>query len=1532
MDEDPIVQPLTNDELNADLGTPAPQPVGPSDIAVPPEMSASPDDPVRRVGDSITQLQQRPQDMTGTSEMMRPVSTLGEERRYRGKGEPNLSIKPEHVDALRKNQNDPDAVAAFDVKYGEGASTSFLTLPKKEHIDALRSKRNDEEAVEAFNAIYGPGMANLYATLYDADTNPNQRYQAAVAITNILTGVEESPKKSLLGEIGSAIFSGAAKGLVQEPARSLGLLDPNGPTYDRSSEEGVNIGINDYPITSGIIEGVTQFVAPFLVGGAVIRPTEAAGALGTVTNWSRAFGLGYLVDMFAMSPDDPLLKDNLKKLATFFGQPDMDLSWLPSVKDFDSEWEKRKQRGLEGGVAGTAIEAVLKMVAVGFKAAKNLIPAKPVEAVPTPDDLAQARMANATGLPDTAVQGELPLGNMLDGDQAAQVRMDRGAAAGRFDASTESPADAVRGLPGTEEAITTTREPMLPMDLPRELNNAPSARQGGPVLNAEDQALRDLFGVTEPVQLDLGVPKPDGLPANGQGLLFGEGMPMQSPPPRGGAVEASIPTPAPSKTATRMETLENALTPRTPEERNVLKLIENPTPTPPNLLQKLIGDIPDLTFTRNSTGNLVAGMTDTSFGAVRRAIEPFVDDVIKISQSDPDALIRYFNRSNTPDEVEKFAAVVNAAVRNVTDEIGIVDAKLAALEKAGRKAEASLLLKSEGTPLVTLKSKLDKVDRPLGTMAAQMLARRNIESRLTAAVRVRSAELRAKGISDRDIITLVADAIDNSKIDFRKVDTLTKQRDIAFKQGDTKAVERLDKELTKILDNIEKQSGKNLESIFTRVTGVLAEIKTTNILSGQPTLLINLIAPPVSYAVRNAGAIVGATVSQGFRIDKGLKLALSQQRARAIGLAVGERTKRRILLDIAESVLREDSKMFSNDLVNPGGSAYINAARLGIDPTSKIGIGVNIAGKVQRAQTWPLAFTDELYGQIAVRSEIGAEAGFTFQRNLDQYLDGLTARVNDPATTAAERASAKKELADLQKNPTITFEVETPVMTKVDGVDKELTVFESKTMNLKEFIEYSINKAFDADGRLIDPRAAEELEAILLRDPFTSRVGQFVEKAFNSWPILRWLQPILRIPINGTIRSLEQIPGMQLLIRDPQSIYSDLKGLNGPRREIEARGRMIVGTAISSAAWMLASYGLTTGEEDQNPIKRKNAQTAGSTQGYNTKVGDGWYALGQLEAIGMPFRLASNFHQTMRNYEMRPDNAEKWVQHLFAASAYSVAASFRDIPLADLLKDAAALIKTIDKIEDDPGAGGRRWEQFVQRQISSFIPAYLRGANRSYDPTLLDPKGETIGQTVLNIFKAEFGMRDEVPRAYDVLGRPMQPARSLRPLIGIFAPLDARIQDKEQFVVESIKRIEDLTSRAIFALAPTPFGLPKVDLREYPSSIGNRNVAETYFKNYEMLKDGNGQTVSEALYVLFRGAEMTPSAIGNMDYNGPLTTDALSTVRRFQKMAWEVTLIQEGPPGTRLNTEVKKVEQIKLNARDPRQDAVISPFAPGFAR
>ncbi len=116
----------------------------------------------------------------------------------------------------------------------------------------------------------------------------------------------------------------------------------------------------DNEIFAGLVEGGTQFAV------AAVPAAKLVKAMTTYNAAARGFIWGAIADFTAMSPDDPILADNITEYLEGL-PPEEQLPILQSFveviakNETDPEFVKRAKMALEGGAIGTVVEGAIRV-------------------------------------------------------------------------------------------------------------------------------------------------------------------------------------------------------------------------------------------------------------------------------------------------------------------------------------------------------------------------------------------------------------------------------------------------------------------------------------------------------------------------------------------------------------------------------------------------------------------------------------------------------------------------------------------------------------------------------------------------------------------------------------------------------------------------------------------------------------------------------------------------------------------------------------------------------------------------------------------------------------------------------------------------------------------------------------------------------------------------------------------------------------------------------------------------------------------
>jgi hypothetical protein len=265
------------------------------------------------------------------------------------------------------------------------------------------------------------------------------------------------------------------------------------------------------------------------------------------------------------------------------------------------------------------------------------------------------------------------------------------------------------------------------------------------------------------------------------------------------------------------------------------------------------------------------------------------------------------------------------------------------------------------------------------------------------------------------------------------------------------------------------------------------------------------------------------------------------------------------------------------------------------------------------------------------------------------------------------------------------------------------------------------------------PAMAHAAHEVALHNTFQNDLGKFgasISRAVKAAPynIGQYLFPFTKTPANLVKASTEFSP------------YGLLKGIACGDVNQQAAG--LVGSAVALAVAYAALNGHITGG---GPTDWKRQQTLESTgwQPYSIKVGNKYYSYHRLEPLGLTFGLVADaIHgaKTGEDPEVTQSKADTAVAHIM-----------RNASSLPFLYEMSALLQAID----DPS--GRRIDNFVDRQIASFIPTGVADIAAATDRTVRHPS--TLGETLESRIP---GLTSRVPASIDVTGKPLQrPADAL---------------------------------------------------------------------------------------------------------------------------------------------------------------------------
>lgn len=249
------------------------------------------------------------------------------------------------------------------------------------------------------------------------------------------------------------------------------------------------------------------------------------------------------------------------------------------------------------------------------------------------------------------------------------------------------------------------------------------------------------------------------------------------------------------------------------------------------------------------------------------------------------------------------------------------------------------------------------------------------------------------------------------------------------------------------------------------------------------------------------------------------------------------------------------------------------------------------------------------------------------------------------------------------------------------------------------------------------------------------KAGSLLVEARNEIPLLRWVLPFLRTPVNIAKRSLERTPMSAFNIA-----YKALRR-EGPYAQEEAvkdLSNMAMGSMIAASAAYYAATDRLTGRAPRKPSDKDAFYRTGK-QPYSLKIGDSWYSYDRLEPWSMAIGLVADAVQ-----EARDVGTSEAVSPMAAAKALTV------IPRNLTSKTFLSGISDAFDALSDPDRYGERW---ISRFAGSLLPfsGALRFAAQVEDATIRKP--ETFQQAVMANLPV---LSELVPARRNVFGEPVE--------------------------------------------------------------------------------------------------------------------------------------------------------------------------------
>ncbi|MCL6706690.1 hypothetical protein M8R20_06745 [Pseudomonas sp. R2.Fl] len=293
--------------------------------------------------------------------------------------------------------------------------------------------------------------------------------------------------------------------------------------------------------------------------------------------------------------------------------------------------------------------------------------------------------------------------------------------------------------------------------------------------------------------------------------------------------------------------------------------------------------------------------------------------------------------------------------------------------------------------------------------------------------------------------------------------------------------------------------------------------------------------------------------------------------------------------------------------------------------------------------------------------------------------------------------------------------------------------------DFKRYVSGQMERAIDpATGRALDQRALQEAQATTFQSELLSgTAGATIQQARNRHPVLTFVLPFVKTPINVLRYGWKMTPGLNLL----QGEYlAAIRGRSGAEAQAHAIGQMTLGASFMGLAATLTLNGKITGGGPKDPKLQQELRATG-WQPYSFVIEgeDGskrYVPLGRFDPVAMPFTMVADLVEAMR---LSPESKDAEIG--MGAALLSIATSFSDRTFLQNVHQA------LEAVSDETGSMGERWLANVAGNTIPLSSA-LRGANP--DPYLRDARG-----FIDTMLKNMPGYSETLPPTRDAYGEPV---------------------------------------------------------------------------------------------------------------------------------------------------------------------------------
>lgn len=574
-----------------------------------------------------------------------------------------------------------------------------------------------------------------------------------------------------------------------------------------------------------------------------------------------------------------------------------------------------------------------------------------------------------------------------------------------------------------------------------------------------------------------------------------------------------------------------------------------------------------------------------------------------------------------------------------------------------------------------------------------------------------------------------------------------------------------------------------------------ANMFTANVLSGVPSILLNVVGPTLNSGIRTIEKITGG-YARGM-LDPTVTAAerVAARHAASDSAYAYVRT----FSDIAEAFNFGKQAARARRPILGGGTSIDNS----------VGQFGPLTRAVRDAERRSGVTPETILGSSNL-ADLGYGVG-----NLLNTWPGVFARLNNGLDEMAKRVAYLGE-----------GRVRILEQGRAAGLSGD---------DLRRFVEDKLPQLTDDVGAATDKSLLRAAERTTLTgqpgapDSAMRRLATSINGLRHDIPEVRFLLPIFNVPANALGETMRRVPFVNRLMKESME---DLRGLHGVTAQNEAWGRNLFGAAFLTAGGFMSSAGILTGGGPRNP--RDRAVWLQTHQPWSIRIGDKWINYARYDVLGGLLGIPAALYDASVYHRM-----DKGWEDLTYGAVASTAEYFRD----------RAAIQTIADVFNigTPGNNPERtWDRIVGN-----------AAARMVVPNFVTQLGRNLTDETLNVKTGWFEIAIDAAPGLSLLNDPIRNTlgepvnRPQNTFLENLLPLTAApaVTWQDDVILDEINRLYEETGYAAGVRSQSDISGGYIDAREIDMPDG-RSLFDLVMER-RMTTRVDGFLLREALSDLF---------------------------------------------------------------------------------